>query len=1071
MRNKTLRRGLKRSALALALGLCVAGTVNAQSNITGSIFGQAPGMSGATVVVENLDSGLTRTIPVDADGRYRLTSLPNGRYKVTLQKDGQPVAVRENVTVSIASGTDVSFNNASGTPNDGTTTLGAVTVVGASVPTIDVSQTDTRTVLTADQLSKIAIGRNIADVAMLAPSVVRNDSYSANGATVPSFGGSASSENAYFINGYNVTNPLSSVGFSSLPFDAISEQQILTGGYGAEFGRSTGGVINVVTKRGTNEWKGGIYTFWTPEGSRAAPRDIYYEDTGFYPTSTPDGYSPWIKNPNGTPRTISSLPIDQKTDGTLSQYRDRNLTWSTLVGAYVSGPLIKDRLFVYANVEEERREGTAVASTRVSTGATANQGWQENKFQNPNWAVKVDWNITDDHIVEFTGIQDRNKSDSSRYAFNYNDLTHGSTRTAHLTTDNTARLYVAKYTGYLTDNLTVSALYGQQKITHNDITEGVDPNCPQIVAAAANRAAGITYPAGCQISTRTDYPVTQPEEKTDGWRLDVTYQLGDHELRVGYERQNAEAAVHNQMAGGVRWTYGKTATPTTAIDGSLGVGAPSFLGTTALGGQGFFVQKQFRAANADPKVEQSSQYIEDRWHVTDNLLLSLGLRNEQFTNFDGVGRPYISQRNQLDPRIGFSWDVHGDSSFKLFGNIGRYHLATPNQAAIRGAAASLNASEYYVYTGVDPVTGAPTGLVSVPLAANNPVQCPGSQMVSSNLECGQAPDPKTTTAKGLKSHYQDEIIFGFEQAVSDNFAWGAKGTYRVLQSAIDDICGVLLRNKCLNANPGETNTFIFKNADGTYTEATYTAAQLGFPKLKRKYYAIDLFTEHSFSDKWYGKFEYTFSRNWGNTEGQLASDLDTGAGGQTDVGRTQDWDLPQLMVGSNGLLPNHRKHQFKAFGYYEWTSEWRTGLTFIAASGRPRNCTSHYPTADAGLYSGAAYWFCGLAGSGTTPTLPNGSPRPGYAAAAPDYGISPRGSHGIAPWTLQLNLNVAYVPKWANDKLTLGMDIINVFNRQQAGTYNSRYETSSRNVPNQFYNQELQTATPRYIRFMARYDF
>lgn len=1059
MRSNRLQGALRRSALALSLGLCIAGTVNAQSNITGSIFGQAPGASGASVVIENLGTGQTRTIPVDADGRYRVTSLPNGRYKVTLQKDGQTLAVRDNVTVNIASGTDVSF--ASAPAGDGAKTLDAVTVMGSVIPTIDVSQTDTRTVLTAEQLSKLSIGRSVTEVALLAPSVVRNDSYSG----VPSFGGSASSENAYFINGYNVTNPLTSVGFTSLPFDAIAEQQILTGGYGAEFGRSTGGVINLVTKRGTNEWKGGVYTFIIPKGTRAAPRDIYYADTGWYPVNGP------AKLPNGTTVDASTRSADQRTDGTLSQYRDENLSWSTLVGGYISGPLIKDRLFFYANAEQERREGTEVLSTRVSTGATANQGWREYKLDYPNWMAKIDWNINDDHVVEFTAIQDRNKADSSRYAFNYADFSHGTTTTAHSTADNNSRLYVGKYTGYLTDTLTLSALYGRQKITHNDITDGIDPNCPQVVAATQNRAPGVTYPAGCQISTSTAYPVTQPEENTDGWRIDLAWQLGDHEIRVGYERQNAEASIHNGMAGGVRYTYGKTATPTTSVDASLGVGSPASANGGALGAQGYFVQKQFRAANADPKVEQSSQYIEDRWQVNDNLLLSLGLRNEQFTNYDGIGRPYISQRNQLDPRIGFSWDVRGDSSFKMFGNAGSYHLATPNQAAIRGAAASLNASEYYTYTGVDPVTGAPTGLTLIPLAPNNPVQCPGSNMVSSNLECNTAPDPLTTTAKNLKSHYQYEYILGFEHAFSESFAWGAKATFRDLKSAIDDICGVKLRGKCLNANPGETNTFIFKNADGTYTEQTFTAEELGFPGLKRKYYALDLFAEHPFDKKWYGKAEYTFSRNWGNTEGQLASDLDTGNGGQTDVGRTQDWDLPQLMVGSNGLLPNHRKHQFKAFGYYQWTEEWRTGATLIAASGRPRNCTSHYPTADAGLYSGAAYWFCGLAGSGTTPTLPNGSPRPGYAPAAADYGISPRGSHGTAPWTVQLNLNVAYVPHWADGKLTLGADIINVLNRQVAGGFNPRYETATRNQPNQFYNQEIQISAPRYIRFMARYDF
>lgn len=1059
MASKSLRRGLKRTALALSLGMCFASGVHAQSNITGSIFGQAPGAAGATIVVQNLDSGMTRTMPVDADGRYRITSLPNGRYKVTLQKDGQDVAVRENVSVSIASGSEVSF--AAGGANADATNLGGVTVVGSAVPAIDISQTDTRTVLTAEQLGKISIGRTVADVAMLAPSVVRSDSYSG----IPSFGGSAASENAYYINGYNVTNPVSSVGYSTLPFDAIGEQQILTGGYGAEFGRSTGGVINLVTKRGTNEWKGGAYMFWTPQALAAAPRDIYYADTGWFPMTGP------AKLPNGTTVDASTRTVDQRTDGSLSQYRQDNKSWTTTLGAWVSGPLMKDRLFIYANAEQERRQGTEVLSTRVSTGATANQGWREYEFNLPRWTAKVDWNLNDDNVLEFTAIQDRSKTDSSRYSYNYADLTHGDTLTAHSTADNDARMYVAKYTGYLTDALTVSALYGTQKITHNDITDGIDPNCPQIVAATQNKAPGVTYTAGCQISTSTAYPVTQPEEKTDGWRLDVTYLLGDHEIRVGYEVQNAEAAIHNGMAGGVRYTYGKTTTPTSSVDASLGVGSPASANGGALGNAGYYVQKQFRAANADPRVEQASQYVEDRWHVSDNLLLSLGLRNEQFTNFDGLGRPYISQRHQLDPRIGFSWDVRGDSTFKVFGNAGSYHLATPNQAAVRGAAASLNASEYYTYTGVDAATGAPTGLTLIPLTPNNPVQCPGSNMVSSNLECNTAPDPLTTTAKNLKSHYQYEYILGFEHAFSEDFAWGAKATYRDLMSAIDDVCGVLLHGKCLNANPGETNTFIFKNADGTYTEETFTADELGFPKLKRKYYAIDLFAEHPFGNHWYGKVEYTFSRNWGNTEGQLASDLDTGAGGQADVGRTQDWDLPQLMVGANGLLPNHRKHYLKAFGYYEWTDEWRTGATLLASSGRPRNCTSHYPTADAGLYSGAAYWFCGLAGSGTTPTLPNGSPRPGYAPAAPDYGPSPRGSHGTAPWSMQLNLNAAYTPRWADGKLTLGVDVLNVLNRQTAGAYNPRYETATRNQPNQFYNQEIQISAPRSVRIMARYDF
>jgi len=157
------------------------------------------------------------------------------------------------------------------------------------------------------------------------------------------------------------------------------------------------------------------------------------------------------------------------------------------------------------------------------------------------------------------------------------------------------------------------------------------------------------------------------------------------------------------------------------------------------------------------------------------------------------------------------------------------------------------------------------------------------------------------------------------------------------------------------------------------------------------------------------------------------------------------------MVGSNGTLPNHRAHQVKAFGYYQLNTEWRFGATLIAASGRPKNCTSFYPTADAGLYNSSTYWFCGL---------------PGQTG----YTVSPRGSHGTTPWTYQLNLNAAYTPGWLDNKLTLQVDVINALNRQTATMYNYRYALN-RTTVNPLYGRELNYTDPRYFRVTARYDF
>lgn len=74
---------------------------------------------------------------------------------------------------------------------------------------------------------------------------------------MPSLGGASPAENVYYINGFNVTNSVNGVTFNQVPFEGVAQQEVKTGGYGPEYGRSLGGVLSVTTKRGTNEWKGG----------------------------------------------------------------------------------------------------------------------------------------------------------------------------------------------------------------------------------------------------------------------------------------------------------------------------------------------------------------------------------------------------------------------------------------------------------------------------------------------------------------------------------------------------------------------------------------------------------------------------------------------------------------------------------------------------------------------------------------------------------------------------------------------------------------------------------------------
>lgn len=1011
----------------MAMGLCFAGGVHAQSSV-GSIFGQTAPNN--TITITSAGTGASRTITADADGRYNFSQLPPGRYTVVSN------GVTRTVNVAVGQGSAVNFTDAAN--------LDTVTVTGTAynANAIDVSSVASNTVFTAEQMQQIPVQRSVASVALLAPSVISNSSYSSN---APSFGGSASSENAYYINGYAVTNPLTAIGFTSLPFDAIDQTEVLTGGYGPQYGRSTGGVVAVTTKRGTNDWKFGGAVYFTPRSLRSDYRNEFYPNTGFY-------------GPGQDP-----VP----TDGQLYNLRELNKSQTLQYGVYAGGPIVKDRLFFYASADLTKTDQSGVSAvipqslydTRVNpaTIAPTTNGWYDNTYDYPRWMAKLDWQINDNHSVEFTGVQDATKRDLAYSSFDYQTRNHTTTQTGGGEYEDVARLYVGRYIGHFTDNLSLSVLYGKQDIDHSVNLFGYDPSCPRISGFPSNVKPGVQRPARvCQ--TQANAPADGTYEGTRGGRIDLDWTLGSHNLRFGADITEANTFSSTSYAGGYVWVYQTTNNYNTPVDAAHGVGAPGpAAGVAGQGNRGWFVRRQYYTNSADVKTEQRAYYIQDNWQVTDNFLLSIGLRNENFTNYNGDGEVYVEQKNQWAPRLGFSWDVAGDASFKVFGNAGRYHLALPNNVAARAAAASLYTLEYFNYTGMDQVTGAPTGLTNIPVTDVG-YSCPGNPYaISSNLECGNARDPRVVAAKDLKPHYQDEFILGFQHQFSENVNWGVRGQWRSLKSAIDDTCTPVLSGECFIFNPGIDNTFYQADASGNLVPVTYTAEELGFDKVKRKYWSLQAYIEHSFANNWFGRVEYTFSKNKGNTEGQLHSDLDTGAGGQGDVSVTQDWDLPTLMEGAYGLLPNHRAHQIKGYGYYRLTPEFRVGATAIVTSGRPLSCTSFYPDPKAPAYNGAYYHWCGMPPSASYPGGLN-------------YTFEPRGTSGSTPWTHQLNLNAEYRPLWADKKLSFQVDVFNVLNEQDPQFAYMRY-AADRATPSRFFGQDLNYGSPRSVTFTVRYDY
>lgn len=1071
MASNYLAKGLKRSALAVALSLCFAGGVQAQST-TGNIYGSVP--AGSTVTITN-DSGLTRTVTADANGRYTANNLPIGNYTVVSGSD------RRTLVVTVGSSSNVSFGGAGGA-----TQLGVVTVTGNSVPSIDVTQTDTRTVVTAEELRRIPVPRSAESIALMAPGAVEGNGRFFGGQIT--FGGSSAAENAYYLNGYFSGNPMTNVGGFTLPYGSIDQQETYTGGYAAKYGRSSGGVISQIGKSGTNDWHFGGQIVWTPKSLREVRPDRYYPDlSGTFPTT-----------PFGTYRyASSSLPGQQIDSG-----QDRK-SWSTVYSAYVGGPIIRDRLFFF--LSGEYTDGNSVTpggNPGVGQPATGfKNGTQESKLY-----LKVNWNITDNHFLEYTYVNDYYDRTGTVYNFNWSTYSFGSAVGDDDAIKDNTEFSILKYTGYLTDNLTLSATYGRSRHMYN-----VDPLITGNSLITGAPSQNPLYNGGTPITNTqpNNQGVSNAKNYTDGLRVELEWLIGDHTLTLGYDKTTLRGENEGITQYANQWNYGQNAGEFADTDPTLGVGPTGTVPGACNGAPlndnsdgsssncGYWVSREIYHDTASMHNVQTAWYIEDKWQIASNLMLSIGVRADAFENYSGSGQLFVDSGVQWQPRLGFAWDVNGDSSFKVFGNAGRYFLSMPNAVAIRGVGASTFTSEYFTYTGIDP-SGNPTG--------TTPIGVPGSPgtpagPVSSNGEYGTPKDPALYVPSDIKSQYQDEYVLGFEHTLGQNWTLGAKLTRRVLKSAIDDMCdayglpaaagltplgadlgnaGVIsqdttsgkyyLSSFCYMFNPGGSNTYRFQEVTGvTATPAgTYlstkvpgstldqeiAASALGMPPLKRTYSALDFFVERKWDGKWGARLDYTYSRSHGNSEGPANSDTSQGSDPHDNgVATSVNWDNSYIMAYAAGFLPNDRRHQLKVHGAYAINDEWMVSANIRVASGAPLNCFGRFdPDGSINHSTGAADpagygdWYHTCFGDTWTP------------------------GKKTSPWTQRFDLGVTYKPAYFDHKLALNVNVFNLFNQTVMTSWSSKSEQRGYVIRNAF-GLPTSYTTPRYVQISLSYDY
>jgi len=253
-------------ALITLLALPTAALAQTTGGITGRVASDADSlMPGVTVEATSPALQGSRTTVSDGSGVYRLTFLPPGTYQLTFKLEG---FATEKAEVQVALGRDTELN-VSIRP----VTAEEITVV-ATAPTIDTTSTTVGANLTAREIQTLPTGRNYSSVVQVAPGTSTDANPSPAAENTITVYGSSGAENVYYVDGVNTTNLEYGFQGKELNFEFIQEIDVKTGGYEAEHGKATGGVINVITKSGGNELHGDVFGYHDADGLQNTSKAI-----------------------------------------------------------------------------------------------------------------------------------------------------------------------------------------------------------------------------------------------------------------------------------------------------------------------------------------------------------------------------------------------------------------------------------------------------------------------------------------------------------------------------------------------------------------------------------------------------------------------------------------------------------------------------------------------------------------------------------------------------------------------------------------------------------------------------
>ncbi len=953
---------------------------------------------GATVTLTSQAQGISKTLTTSATGVATANGLVPGDYDISVSANGFDTYTG---TATVVVSQEVTYTYA-------LQTTGATTTVVVKGKRVRQDFNKTTTGLSVDVttlVSQQAIGRSVEAVTLLAPTVVNSTAFGE-----PSIGGGSAAENAYYINGLNITNPDTYVGDATVPFDFYKTIDVQTSGTPAEFGRATGGVINATTKSGTNDFMFAVHGNFAPDSLRA---------TQFAPSNTTN-------------------PIKfRKSD-------------ASSIAVEAGGALIKDKLFLYGLVQPQDTE---------SQFSSHSSGYLErDKTTDPFYGLKADWYITPGQHLELTYFNTEATTSETRYSYdcaNHHTISPTTHRLAptNCSSDGSDAVidyskgfgakattggpsWVAKYTGTLTNWLTVSAEYGDSKYKNDFISDN-----PNDYYAAE-------YHGGFFLRTSTNQIYSAATSRDDWERkfsradADLRFEgLGKHHVRFGFDQEDLSMDKTLKLPGAQPIRY---------------LALPDYY-------YGYIIYENL---GGHVSSKDTAYYIQDSWDITPTLNVQLGWRNDDFQANNLSGERFLNLTGNSAPRVGLSWKPSEDSKWRFTAYYGQTYIPPAMNLGFRGK--DFYFAEYFYSPNADghfdrdanglPIYGDPSG--GRDICPTYPAGAPGNIGTGGTDNCAvfgngtQEPAAKKA-AVGLKATRESEIDLGAYYKMNDMWSFDLTYVKRNLDRVSEDTdfapqinaycaahgmsCNYANEYHVWNVGDEVTINTFSTLPDGTTKQVHLTG--LGFPKPSRNYWGVTFDFKRAFDGKWGIQGSYTYSKSTGNYEGTVLS-LGSGTG-QTDAGSTELYDYLHLSDNSYGTLPNNRDQEFKVWGSYAITPNFMIGANVQIISPYYYSCLGRYPGGGSGdpsyQYGHVSHYCLDLSQQlGTSNGKATGTPT--YA-----YVNSPMGAGGKSDWTKTLDLSLRYtVPdSWSlGGKLVLRADIFNLFNDEEVLSQNNAIDSS-----------------------------